>query len=185
MDYIGNETWICHKNIAIQKLHYHRQSPHPEPRRAEEARGAGRNGAFVCSPRLRIKEGKGREVMNTITITLCQEDRTRLDKIIEALEQVSFVAQDKTQPEPIPEAEAPTEVQETAETFNEETASEPVEEPAKIIDLSDIQKKVVELSAAGKKAEVRDIITKYANRVSAIPAEHTAEVWNQLIGLKN
>ena len=50
--------------------------------------------------------------------------------------------------------------------------------------LSDIQKKVVELSAAGKKAEVRDIITKYANRVSAIPAEHTAEVWDQLIGLE-
>ena len=123
--------------------------------------------------------------MTTITIALCQEDRDRLDKIIEALEQAPFAAQDKPQPEPIHETEAATAVQETAETFNEETAPEPAEEPAKIIDLSDIQKKVVELSAAGKKAEVRDIITKYANRVSAIPAEHTAEVWNRLVGLES
>ena len=123
--------------------------------------------------------------MNTITIALCQEDRARLDKIIEALEQAPFVAQAKLQLEPIHETEAPTEAQETAETFNEETVPEPAEELAKIIDLSDIQKKVVELSAAGKKAEVRDIITKYANRVSAIPAEHTAEVWNQLVGLES
>lgn len=134
--------------------------------------------------------------MNTITIALCQEDRARLDKIIEALEQtqvmpteVPVVTQEKPQPEPIHEAEALTEVQdateETAEAFNEETASEPVEELVKVVTLADIQKKVVELSAAGKKAEVRDIITKYANRVSAIPAEHTAEVWNQLIGLEN
>ena len=133
--------------------------------------------------------------MNTIIIELCQEDRARLDKIIEALErtqmvptEVPVVVQDELQPEPIPVAEAPTDVQEaaaeTVEAVNEEISSEPAEEPAKIIDLSDIQKKVVELSAAGKKAEVREIITKYANRVSAIPAEKTAEVWAQLTALK-
>ncbi len=135
--------------------------------------------------------------MNTITIALCQEDRARLDKIIEALGQTQLmpaaasVAQNTPQPEvkeSLPETEAPAEVQETAEetvaAVNEETAPEPVEEPAKVVSLSDIQKKVVELSAVGKKAEVRDIITKYANRVSAIPAEHTAEVWNQLTALE-
>ena len=130
--------------------------------------------------------------MTTITIALCQEDRDRLDKIIEALEQSQkmpvenpIVEQDKLQLDPTVEVEEPNEMQEVMEAFKEETASEPVEEPAKVVTQADIQKKVVELSAAGKKAEVRDIITKYANRVSAIPAEKTAEVWNQLIGLEN
>ena len=83
--------------------------------------------------------------------------------------------------------EAPTsESMEEPVTESEECMDEQelVEEPAKVVSLADIQKKVVELSAAGKKAEVRDIITKFANRVSAIPAEHTAEVWSQLIGLE-
>lgn len=120
--------------------------------------------------------------MNTITIELCKEDRARLDKIIAALEQdrtaaiTPAVAQDAPKPEG--KEEPVTESDEAV------AAQELVEEPAKAVSLSDIQKKVVELSAAGKKAEVRDIITKYAGRVSAIPAEHTAEVWNQLIGLE-
>ena len=115
--------------------------------------------------------------MNTITIALCQEDRARLDKIIEALEQTRMMSAEETIPE------EPNEVQEVMEAFKEELAPEPVKEPAKVVTLADIQKKVVELSAAGKKAEVRDIITKYANRVSAIPDDKTAEVWNQLVGL--
>ena len=130
--------------------------------------------------------------MTTITIALCQEDRDRLDKIIEALEQSQkmpvenpIVEQDKLQLDPTVEVEEPNEMQEVMEAFKEETASEPVEEPAKVVTQADIQKKVVELSAAGKKAEVRDIITKYANRVSAIPAGKTAEVWTQLSGLEN
>ncbi len=127
--------------------------------------------------------------MNTITIELCQEDRARLDKIIEALEQsrtvevnstpvAPRVESDEPKGEPQTEQETPTEAQEGTE----EAA---VEVKNKEVSLSDIQKKVVELSAAGKKAEVRDIITKYASRVSAIPAEKTAEVWSQLIGLEN
>ena len=119
--------------------------------------------------------------MNTITIALCQEDRARLDKIIEALEQARVMPVNES----TAEVEAPNEAQEVMEAFKEETAPEPVEEPAKVVTQADIQKKVVELSAAGKKGEVRDIITKYASRVSAIPAEHTAAVWNQLIGLEN
>ena len=117
--------------------------------------------------------------MNTITIALCQEDRARLDKIIEALEQTRMMPVEEV----IPETEASDGGQEVMEAFKEKHAPEPVAEAAKEVSLADIQKKVVELSAAGKKAEVRDIITKYANRVSAIPDEHTAEVWDQLIGL--
>ena len=134
--------------------------------------------------------------MNTITIELCQEDRARLDKIIKALEQSRAIAvssmsvapnveSDESKIETEEPMEGQVTVEEIAETTEQIPSEEaPVEEPVKIVSLSDIQKKVVELSAAGKKAEVRDIITKYANRVSAIPAEHTAEVWNQLVGLK-
>ena len=134
--------------------------------------------------------------MNTIIIELCQEDRARLDKIIEALEQSHTIAVNSVSVTPNVESDGPkaeTEepmegqvtVEEIVETTEQLPAEEvPVEESIKAVSLSDIQKKVVELSAAGKKAEVRDIITKYANRVSAIPAEHTAEVWDQLIGLE-
>ena len=125
----------------------------------------------------------------TVTIELCAEDRKRLDVISDTLELIRLavaegktlpaaVAQESAQPEPkaepTPEAEAPTEAPVAAE-----------EAPAKVVELADIQKKVVELSAAGKKAEVRDIITKYATRVSAIPADKTAEVWGQLTALES
>ena len=50
--------------------------------------------------------------------------------------------------------------------------------------LSDIQQKVVTLSAAGKKAQVRDLITAYANRVSAIPEDKVGEVWQKLTELE-
>ena len=126
--------------------------------------------------------------MNTITIALCQEDRARLDKIIEALERTQMTpaeapaaVQDEPQEIEVPAAEAPVAAEETAEASNEETTSQPAEDPAKAVTLADIQKKVVEMSAAGKKDEVREIITKYASRVSAIPADKTAEVWEQLI----
>ena len=137
--------------------------------------------------------------MNMITIELCQEDRARLDRIIGALEQTQtmtavapIVEQDAPQPEakeePIPETEVSTEVQETIEEVveegKEEVTPELAEEPALFVTHSDIQKKVVTLSAAGKKEAVREIVTKYANRVSAIPAEHTAEVWTQLAALE-
>lgn len=115
------------------------------------------------------------------------------------------VAQDAQQSEPkaepTPEAEAPVEAQNEPQAapqtdlYDEEggeiTPEAPVEEATveeeptvEPVALSDIQKKVVALSAAGKKAEVREIVTKYANRVSAIPVEHTAEVWQQLCALE-
>ena len=120
--------------------------------------------------------------MNTITIALCQEDRERLDKIIEALGQIRTITVTPTVAQEAQASESKEEpVAEPEECMEEQ---ELVEEPAKVVSLADIQKKVVELSAAGKKSEVRDIITKFANRVSAIPTEHTAEVWSQLIGLE-
>ena len=49
--------------------------------------------------------------------------------------------------------------------------------------MSDIQKRVVELAAAGKKAQVREIVKSYAERVSEIPEEKLAEVLGRLNAL--
>lgn len=132
---------------------------------------------------------------NTITIELCAEDRARLDGILEALtkhnckgcveaavnytasqmgaapvEPVAPVSADEAEPkaEPSPEPEQPA-----------------VKEDAPVVTLSDIQQKVVTLSAAGKKAQVRDIITAYASRVSAIPEDKVGEVWHKLTELED
>lgn len=131
--------------------------------------------------------------MNTITIELCAEDRARLDGILEALTQhnckgcveaavnytaaqmaapvepVASVSADEAEPkaEPAPEPERPA-----------------VKEDAPAVSLSDIQQRVVTLSAAGKKAQVRDIITAYASRVSAIPEDKVNEVWAKLAELE-
>lgn len=129
--------------------------------------------------------------MNTITIELCAEDRARLDRILDALtsHDCSRCANDvakyvvgtlETAQEP---AEAPEPIKEET-TQPEPEVVAPAAEAAETVSLADIQKKVVALSAAGKKAEVREIVTKYASRVSAIPVEHTAEVWQQLCALE-
>lgn len=129
--------------------------------------------------------------MNTITIELCAEDRARLDNILEALtsHDCSRCANDvakyvvgtlETAQEP---AEAPEPIkEETAQPEPEVVA--PAAEVAEAVSLADIQKKVVELSAAGKKAEVREIITAYAKKVSDIPEDKTTEVWNKLTALE-
>lgn len=133
--------------------------------------------------------------MNTINIIteLCAEDRARLDAIIEALKShnckgcveaataytAAQVAHAVKPVEPVTEA-------------NEEEKTEPSPEPelpaakddAPAVTLSDIQQKVVTLSAAGKKAEVRTIITAYASRVSAIPEDKVGEVWQKLNDLE-
>lgn len=129
----------------------------------------------------------------TITIALCAEDRARLDKILAALESsrpncercAGSVAEamvaitheiEGQQPiETLPEVPATPEPEKPAEA----------EKQAPAVSLSDIQQKVVALSAAGKKAEVRDIVTKYATRVSAIPEDKAAEVWEKLTALED
>lgn len=66
----------------------------------------------------------------------------------------------------VPEQDAP-----------EQDAPEP---DAPKVDRADVQRMVVELSAAGKKAEVKEIVMAYADRVSAIPEDKLAEVFEKL-----
>lgn len=80
------------------------------------------------------------------------------------------------QNEPAVAAEAPQEAAEPAPA-----------EPAKpSVTLEQIQQKVVKLAAAGKKAEVREIVTTYGAKVSDLKdqPEKWDEVWSKLTALE-
>lgn len=134
--------------------------------------------------------------MNTITIELCTEDRARLDAILEALQKASprcdncvklvndlcnakgsapEAPQAPAEEEPTntqPEPEKPTE----AKPENESTAPE--------VTVEDIRSKVLQLTGAGKKDEVRAIVKEYAEKVGDIPADKRAEVLKRLTALE-
>lgn len=107
-----------------------------------------------------------------LTIELCEEDRARLDAILTALQAVGtpFSPPEPTQPvETAPEThDAPAPV----------TGGPEPEQPAQ--DTQDgaetqhathgmVQDLVITLASQGHKAEAREIVQRYAPRVSAIP----------------
>lgn len=129
--------------------------------------------------------------MSTITIELCAEDRARLDAILEALQgsrancqgcveaALKVASAGKASPEAVEQPEP-----EVVTTPEPEAAPEPEKQPERTVERSDIQRKVVELSGAGKKPEVREIVTQYASCVSDIPEDKLVEVWERLAALK-
>ena len=123
--------------------------------------------------------------MNTITIELCAEDRARLDAILEALKHTYDANTEATEP-PQKAEEAPSQpVTPPQEEKPEETAPAPSgSKPEQTVSRADVQRLVVDLSAAGKKAEVKDIVMAYADRVSAIPEDKLAEVYEKLNALE-
>lgn len=132
--------------------------------------------------------------MNNITIELCKEDRGRIDNLIMELaalrhtltsDQVVAVQpepQEAETPEPqLPPVEEPkAEEPKTEAEAPKQAAPEPAPTPREVT-VADLQAKVVQLVNAGKKAETREIILKYAQNVGSIPAEKRAEV----LGLLN
>lgn len=136
---------------------------------------------------------------NTITIELCAEDRARLDHINVNLTELIMRVMGNQAPdmgEVLPKA-APELAEKlaaqhpVADPFKELPKAEPVpfeqeapKQEAPQYKLEDIQQKVVALSASGKKAEVREIVKSYAEKVSAIPADKFGEVMAKLIGLE-
>lgn len=139
--------------------------------------------------------------MNNITIKveLCEEDRARLDNILQALSGgrscaacvdgiAKYVAAEVGQH--IKPPAAPAEAHPVADPFPEpekpapepEKPAEPVKEAPKVSQ-ADVQRLVVELSAAGKKEAVREIVNSYAARVSLIPEDKLAEAWARLTAL--
>ena len=124
--------------------------------------------------------------MNRITIELCAEDRARIDRLTEALEGQArgyVLSETLSAPEPV-EPEQPENVQAPEEEAPAPAVEAPAAPEAPSVTKPDVQRKVVELSAAGKKAEVREIITAYATKVSDIPEDKVAEVWQKLTALE-
>lgn len=78
--------------------------------------------------------------------------------------------QEKSQPEP--------------ETATEPAKPESYDVLAPQYSVTDVQQKVIALCAAGKKAEVKAIVSEYAERVSAISADKVDEVMERLNALE-
>lgn len=133
----------------------------------------------------------------TITIELCAEDRARLDHINVNLTELILRVMGNGAPDTGDVLrKAATELagklaeqHPVTEPFEELPKAEPVpfEQPAPeapVYKPEDIQQKVVALSASGRKAEVREIVKSYAEKVSAIPADKFGEVMARLAGLE-
>ena len=148
--------------------------------------------------------------MNRIIIELCEEDRARIDSLIEkAGELISLLPPRitvdsapiikehddtvKTAAEPTPKA---TEEDTVAHVAEEEKVVEPTEKEevteakktaSPSVTLDEIQKKVIQLCAGfggTKKAAVREIVNAYAPKVSDLPEDKWDEVWQKLTALE-
>lgn len=141
--------------------------------------------------------------MNNITIELCKEDRVRLDRIAELLEAQTAgkVNPTENEPENKPTAPEKAEAQASAQPVKGEAkqpekaapvadpvqafiawdvSPEPTVQDEPTVQLADIQNLVISLATKGKKAEVREIITDYAERVTLIPADQYGAVYKRL-----
>lgn len=140
--------------------------------------------------------------MNTIIFELCAEDRARLDRVIEALESrpncegcvrsaLEYAKEEKDAAKAETKEETPT----TNPPKEEKPAETPTEHPldappidetpkAPAVKREDVRGKVVKLCAAGKKEEVKKIVTEYAEAVKDIPEDKLAEVFEKLTALE-
>lgn len=118
-----------------------------------------------------------------VTLELCAEDRTRLDRILAALENIGtpFSA-------PVEKAEKPVKkAPEEPKKAEPQPQPEPVKEeakPAPTVTKADIRTKVVTLVGAKKKAEVEAIIKAYAPSVTELPDDKLDEVMQKLTELE-
>lgn len=150
---------------------------------------------------------------NKITIELCAEDRARLDRLADALdrmarekehdpEQLTIDDAQKALAEAMAKAstpaEKPTEAAGEAKPSPasidhpvDETAPwgdpAPAEEEKPTITLEQLQQRVTQMAAANNSAlrtKVREIVQAYAKKVSDVPEDKRAEVWDKLIALE-
>lgn len=116
----------------------------------------------------------------TLTVELCAEDRARLDAILAALQ-----AAGTPFPAPVP-SEAPESAPETHDAPAPVTDTPEPEQPAQ--DGAEtqhathgmVQDLVITLASWGHKAEAREIVQRYAPRVSAIPDANLDDVFTAL-----
>ena len=140
-----------------------------------------------------------------VTASLHEEDRTRIDELIRALHELTGgncgphattggykIAPQTDAAEPVKEIDQPAEKaseseQDAPAPWAKDAPDLPgvaEEAPAARYSVEDVQQKVVSLAAAGKKAEVREIVNAYAAKVSDIPADKLDEVMDKLIALE-
>lgn len=123
--------------------------------------------------------------MINIILSISDEDRARLDALIDKLAPLKAERYEEIDPE-IPESDAEQESQEKVQAQSDKPAEaeKPTETPAQQFTVADVQQKVVALCAAGKKDEVKAIISAYAERVSLIPEDKADEVMGRLNALE-
>ena len=127
--------------------------------------------------------------MNNINIILSisDEDRARIDALIEKLAPVTvnnYTEIAAETPQKAPKAEPQEKSQPEPEKPTEAPQPENYDITAPQFTVADVQQKVVALCAAGKKAEVKAVVSAYAERVSLIPAEKADEVMERLNALE-
>lgn len=127
-----------------------------------------------------------------VTASLHEEDRVRIDALIRALHEVAGnvpqIAPQTDEAEPVKEIDqaaekSPQSEPEAAAPWDKDAPDLPGVAAQKY-SKEDVQQKVVNLAAAGKKAEVKEIVNAYAERVSAIPEDKLDEVMEKLIALE-
>ena len=118
---------------------------------------------------------------NHITITLCEEDRQRLDLIASLLMTGVEAMTAKKDAKPV---EVPEQVNEhPVDEVSPHAAPEPAAEPEAVnYTKADVQALVMKLAApgTGKKDAVKAIVNEYAKKISDIPAEKLNEVMAKL-----
>lgn len=133
----------------------------------------------------------------TVTVNLSSEDRQRLDAILDALQAsrncercantVANAFSDFTrgpgtalkqaEPAPVPtEAKAPEKPEQPQQAAQAQ--------PQKVITVTDIRALSAAAIAAGKKAQVKEIISRYADSISGLPESCLTEVHEQLTALQ-
>lgn len=109
--------------------------------------------------------------VGNITIQFNEEDRERLDRLADMLEQLGALQTPKTE----------------LKAMNVPPVTEPEPEPEQpVYTAADIQAKVQHLAspACGKRNEVKALVREYAERVSLIPEDKYNEVMQKLIELE-
>lgn len=122
-----------------------------------------------------------------IILSISDEDRARIDALLNKLTHTKtelFEEIDPEIPQETPKAEPQEKSQPEPKTPTERANPESYDVLAPQHTVADVQQKVVALCASGKKAEVKAIVSAYAERVSLIPAEKTDEVMERLNALE-
>lgn len=118
------------------------------------------------------------------------EQPTEADPIQQKLAETLAKASTPTEKPTEAAGEAKAEPAQTADPIEETTTQEdpaPAEEAKQTITQDQLQQKVMQLAAANNgalKAKVREIVNAYAKKVSDVPEDKRAEVWERLTALE-